>query len=253
MNWNMTMTGAKYKCNTVGRKMVGKTKICEDCWTWLNSKHVKIHKPSNLRRCAITCEISELIFGSVNLENSFWRRYIVLTNTARNINKIRSGHLGMTSRVWRCELRVINAGLPHLSCSTMNMKYLTTKITKKYWTSMFSPHVESQVKTKAYQVKRPVSWVYHLTSSLFLIKKLSQAKEKIFYLRCDPWRAGRGQEFGPVGRQLFIPGRWYHGDNMISWYLTSDISEKSSRLRCQKNIHFDVLHAKQIESNLFAK
>ena len=104
------------------------------------------------------------------------------------------------------------------------MKYLTTKITKKYWTSMFSPHVESQVKTKAYQVKRPVSWVYHLTSSLFLIKKLSQAKEKIFYLRCDPWRAGRGQEFGPVGQQLFILGRWYlpeWHDILISSWLTS--------------------------------
>ena len=33
---------------------------------------------------------------------------------------------------------------------------------------MFSPHVESQVKTKVSQVKRLVSWVYHLTSSLFL-------------------------------------------------------------------------------------
>ena len=52
-----------------------------------------------------------------------------------------------------------------------------------------------------------------------VLKSKSYLRQGRKYLRCDPWRAGRVQESGPVGRQLFIPGRWCHGDNMISWYL----------------------------------
>ena len=130
----------------------------------------------------------------------------------------------------------------------------------------------------------PGSLIWH-PAPVLKYKKLSQAKEIIFYLRCDPWRAGRGQESGPVGRQLFIPGRWYlpvwhiyirkeqqmgQGTSpqyqnryldLVVWYFVS--SSKSiqivrrqcclSRLGCRRNMHFDVLHVQQIESNLFAQ
>ena len=94
-------------------------------------------------------------------------------------------------------------------------------------------------------------------------KKLSQAKENFFYLRCDPWRAGRGQEFGPVGRQLFIPGVWYityisssltNPKRAGRWYLGDWHIRKEQQIEMsENNAIFYVLHAQQIESNLFAQ